>query len=239
MVNGQRKSVPKLNQERSDRAFQAKNTDSLEPRSISQHPISSIYAWFQSDSTILINLYSTGPPHFRTNGFQGYYSMKHFSYDREAWLPCWPVNFSVWNQRGGEGGGTWKTSYSYDLFVCWTMAFYPIFTSIATCQLYILAKLNVHFVLSFDMVASPDKQFPSQFYLQLLKSSYHFGCLFILIFFGDAVYFFLSGCIFIYIFFGMLRMYSLASHIEYIHVGKSVLYNVENLFCISWTISFL
>ena len=65
MVNGQRRSVPKLNQERSDRAFQAKNTDSLEPRSISQHPISSIYARFQSDSTIPINQYLTGPPHFR------------------------------------------------------------------------------------------------------------------------------------------------------------------------------
>ena len=67
-----------------DRAFQAKNTDSLEPWSIFQHPISSIYAWFQSDSTILKNLYSTGPPHFRTNGFQGYYSMKHLIYDREC-----------------------------------------------------------------------------------------------------------------------------------------------------------
>ena len=80
-----------LNQERSDRAFQAKNTDSLEPRSISQHPISSIYALFQSDSIILTYLYSTGPPHFRTNGFQGYYSMKHFIYDREclvALLAC-------------------------------------------------------------------------------------------------------------------------------------------------------
>ena len=122
MVNGQRRSVPKLNQERSDRAFQAKNTDSLEPRSISQHPISSIYAWFQSDSTILINLYSTGPPHFRTNGFQGYYSMKHFIYNRECLVALLACKLFGMESKGG-GGGTWKTSYSYDLFLCWTIAF--------------------------------------------------------------------------------------------------------------------
>ena len=136
MVNGQRKSVPKLNQERSDRAFQAKNTDSLEPRSISQHPISSIYAWFQSDSTILINLYSTGPPHFRTNGFQGYYSMKHFSYDREAWLPCWPVNFSVWNQRGGGGGGAPERHPIVMIFLCvgpWLFIQYSQVSPLVNC----------------------------------------------------------------------------------------------------------